>query len=183
MDAMVSVPATNQRSLPELIHDANDLHERITHTKTKIDDLEVELGLTLEEAKTRKPKRTTWPAFVKKHFDFGKSRADELIRIAKGKTTVEKVREGKRESTKKSRAKRPPRGGQNKRTKPMVTSFPEVGLFHHELMTFIDGFCLQLQEWFEKHPQVTDEGRASLMQALELGADRLQRLAQALDGR
>ena|ERR1700682_3802935 len=51
--------------------------------------------------KERKPKGTTWPDFVAKHFSFGRRRADELIQIAGGTTTVAEVRQLKRESVKK----------------------------------------------------------------------------------
>jgi hypothetical protein len=61
----------------------------------------IKLGHALAELKQRKPKGTTWPAFVRKHFDYSQTRADELIRIAKGKTTVIEVRE--KDATKKRR--------------------------------------------------------------------------------
>jgi hypothetical protein len=47
---------------------------------------------------------------VKKHFGYSQQRADELIRVAGGATTVTKLREGKKASMKKARAKSTPRG-------------------------------------------------------------------------
>jgi hypothetical protein len=152
---------TTQRAMPDLIREVNDLHERIMQTKAKTGDLEITLGLMLAEAKDRKPKGTTWPVFAKKHFKFSQQRADELIRIATGKTTVEKVRETKRESMKKTRKKSTPRGvGSNVvpiKPKPDPKREQEardekVGRFHHELMNFIDGFCGHLQQWAADHP-------------------------------
>jgi hypothetical protein len=61
------------------------------------------LGLALAELKKRKPKDITWPVFVRKYFDYSRERADELIRIAEGKTTVEDVRTRAKASVKKSR--------------------------------------------------------------------------------
>jgi hypothetical protein len=49
-----------------------------------------------------------WPDFVKEHFNFGRSRADELIQIADGRTTVEKVREGQKLKNRQLRAEKPP---------------------------------------------------------------------------
>jgi hypothetical protein len=65
----------------------------------------------LAEAKDKKPKDITWPDFVKEHFDFGRSRADELIQIADGRTTVAETREIKAASVRKSRANPPLRSG------------------------------------------------------------------------
>jgi hypothetical protein len=42
--------------------------------------------------KKRKPSGTPWPEYVRETFGIGRERADQLIRIADGRTTVEKVR-------------------------------------------------------------------------------------------
>ena len=103
-------------TLTELVSTANDLWKQITKTDEKRDQLCVTLGLTLREAKQRKPKSETWEAFVKIHFNFGRSRADELIQIAEGRTTPEKVRSNNSTKMKKNRATKPPSrdGGKSK---------------------------------------------------------------------
>jgi hypothetical protein len=95
----------HQRTLPELIRTVKALNSKLAQSKEKSDQFEITLGLTLAEAKERKPKDITWPDFVKKHFSFGQSRSDELIRIGKGTTTVETQRAGKAARTAKSKAK------------------------------------------------------------------------------
>jgi hypothetical protein len=73
----------------------------------------ISAGLTLKELKGRqkelKKKKDavwlTWPDFVRTTFGLGPSRADELIRIGVGSTTVEETREAKAASTAKSKAK------------------------------------------------------------------------------
>jgi hypothetical protein len=49
-------------------------------------------GTRLVELKARKPKGEAWPAYVRKHCGLSQERADELIRIAEGRTTVDAVR-------------------------------------------------------------------------------------------
>ncbi len=79
----------------------------------------VHAGTMLIELKSRKPKGP-WGDYVRKHFDLGQSRADELIRIAKGQTTVAEVRSNKAERMRASRAaqgeKSAPRGAELPKT-------------------------------------------------------------------
>jgi hypothetical protein len=84
--------AEYKRPMSELIRTAKALDAKIKQQQQKTEQLQVTLGLTLREAKERKPNGITWPAFVAKHFNFSRSRADELIQIADGRTTVEEVR-------------------------------------------------------------------------------------------
>jgi hypothetical protein len=73
----------------------------------------ISAGLTLMELKDRqkelKKKKDavwlTWPDYVRVTFDLGPSRADELIRIGRGSTTVAETRADKAASTAKSKAK------------------------------------------------------------------------------
>jgi hypothetical protein len=65
----------------------------------------VTAGLRLKELKARKPSETPWPEYVRKTFNLGQSRADELIRISDGRTTVAETRLSKATSTAKSKAK------------------------------------------------------------------------------
>jgi hypothetical protein len=95
----------HQRSIQELIKTVKALHTKVQQSEGKTEQLQTTLGLTLKEAKDRKPEGITWPDFVKEHFDFGRSRADELIQIADGRTTVEKTRADKAASTANSKAR------------------------------------------------------------------------------
>ena len=88
------------RTIAELIKAAKSL-------QAKADDNYIALGKVLAELKERKPKGITWPDFVKKHFGYGRERADELIRIGAGATTIEKSRERVRTAVKNSRKKNP----------------------------------------------------------------------------
>src|ERR1700677_1163436 len=97
--------SAHQRSIEELIKTVKALHSKVRQSEGKTQQLETTLGLNLKEAKERKPEGVTWPDFVKEHFDFGRSRADELIQIADGRTTVQKTRAGKAASTANSKAK------------------------------------------------------------------------------
>jgi hypothetical protein len=60
----------------------------------KADQHFIAAGLLIKELKTRKPNGAPWPEYVRKTFGLGRERADELIRIADGRTSVEKVRAG-----------------------------------------------------------------------------------------
>src|ERR1700722_9891602 len=95
----------HQRSIQELIKTVKALDSKLAQSVGKTEQLQITLGLTLAEAKDKKPKDITWPDFVKLHFDFGRSRADELIQIADGRTTVEKTRASKAASTANSKAR------------------------------------------------------------------------------
>jgi hypothetical protein len=101
----------HQRSIQELIKTVKALDSKLAQSEGKTEQLQITLGLTLAEAKDKKPKDITWPDFVKEHFDFGRSRADELIQIADGRTTVAETREIKAASVRKSRANPPLRSG------------------------------------------------------------------------
>jgi hypothetical protein len=58
-------------------------------------------GLTLKQAKALilESHQLTWPEFLKQNCRLGRSRADELIAVADGKTTVENLRNRKRRSS------------------------------------------------------------------------------------
>ena len=64
------------------------------------------------------------------------------------------------------------------------TPHDQVGQLHHELMDFVvNDYCHRVRDFCVDHPELDDDCRASLMEALELAADSLQRLAQEIDGR
>src|SRR4051794_17060014 len=64
-------------------------------------------GLHLSEAKERvsRTKGLTWPAFLGKHCEIGRRRADELIAIADGRTSLTEVRARNRTAMAATRAK------------------------------------------------------------------------------
>lgn len=95
--------AGHERTVPELIKTAKALQAKAEHAAGKAEQFYISLGLTLQELKQRKPKDITWPAFVSKHFTLGRRRADELIQIASGTTTVDASRERARVGMKRSR--------------------------------------------------------------------------------
>jgi hypothetical protein len=72
----------------------------------KKNQLQIRQGKFLGKLKERKPNDKPWYEYVSTHCNISKSRADELIRIAEGHTTVEQVREAKKQTVRKSRAKR-----------------------------------------------------------------------------
>jgi hypothetical protein len=86
--------ATTTRTMPQLIKTVQALHAKAVQADNKAEQLWITLGIELKEAKARNNEEgeLTWPEFAKKHFNFGQSRADELIRIADGRTDVETVR-------------------------------------------------------------------------------------------
>jgi hypothetical protein len=97
---------SKEHTLTELINVAKALKEKAEQAADKAEQFYIELGHKLAELKERKPAGTTWPEFVRKHFDYSKARADELIRIATGVTTVAASREEKKKSVDKSRKKK-----------------------------------------------------------------------------
>lgn len=85
---------TTLRTMPQLIKTVNALHEKTSKADAKAEQLWITLGIELKEAKARNKESgdLPWAEFAKQHFNFGQSRADELIRIADGRTNVETVR-------------------------------------------------------------------------------------------
>lgn len=202
----------HRRSVPELIRTAKAFQEKAEHAAEKAEQFYVSFGLTLAELKDRKPEGTPWPAFVKKYFDIGRSRADELIQIAHGKTTVENVREGKRERMRRVRTTdTPPRGGgsngeradtglvavahlvvterQAKRIQREAIEFDalpireKINAFIDEIKKFEDDVIVRLVAWHELNPKLSDEARAALVLFLSQASMRLQQAAQQFDGR
>lgn len=81
-------------------------------------------GQKLKQLKLEKPTGITWEKYVRDEFDLSRQRADELIRIAEGKTTVKKTRETKRNSVRQTR-KRLLRSSHSKREKKLINPKPE----------------------------------------------------------
>jgi hypothetical protein len=86
-----------QISIPSLIHTIKSHLAKSVQSADKAEQHFVSAGLRLKELKARKPSETPWPEYFRETFDLGRSRADELIQIADGRTTVEKVRSGNTE--------------------------------------------------------------------------------------
>jgi hypothetical protein len=59
----------------------------------------------------------------------------------------------------------------------------QAGALHHEMMSWADSYCGTVEAWRVAHPALDEEAKICVMQALELSAMRLQKLAQAFDGR
>jgi hypothetical protein len=184
----------HRRSMSELIRTAKVLQEKAEHAAEKAEQFYKSFGLTLAELKRRKPDGITWPAFVKKHFSIGRSRADDLIRIGSGSTTVERVREeGRRRAKKVRTADTPLRNGgspddganvRSRRTLP-VFSKPDdnIAKFLDRLSDFTMDFVPRVREWHDLNPEIDEEGRRALVHMLSTSSMDLQRLAQMIDGR
>ena len=59
----------------------------------------------------------------------------------------------------------------------------QAGAFHTMLVEFADDYCGLLEAWHAAHPDLDDESKFCVMQALDLTAQRFFQLSQALDGR
>jgi hypothetical protein len=92
-----------------------DEHDRkIAEQETKRDEREVEVGTALKALKAQKPKGIKWEHYLEEcGIEVHRSRADQLIRIADGRTTVEEERDDTAERTAKSRADLPLRSGED----------------------------------------------------------------------
>lgn len=74
--------------------------------KDKAGQMFVSAGLYLIEAKARvaQTKGMSWAAWLSSHCDVGRRRADEIIMIADGRTTIEELREKNATSKREARA-------------------------------------------------------------------------------
>jgi hypothetical protein len=93
---MTGAMATTLRPMPLLIKTVQALQAKAIRADDKAAQLWITIGIELKEAKARNKEMVgalPWAEFAKLHFDFGQSRADELIRIADGRTTVDVVSE------------------------------------------------------------------------------------------
>lgn len=128
----------------------------------------------LKENMRLKQMDVTWSDYVRDKFDLSQQRADELIRIAEGKTTVKKVRELAREGMRKSRAKqRQSRDGRSKNTNILA--------FTKRLLEFHADFVNDMVRWRIENKISDDEDRAHLVDALHQCANELTLLAQRFD--
>jgi hypothetical protein len=200
----------HQRTIPELIHTAKALQTKAEHAQGKAEQFYVSLGLTLAELKERKPITVTWSVFVKKHFNYSRERADELIRIGNGATTVKETRERKQARMKKSRDLVPRGTGKlpiatstsvqrsaAKKKNQLIDGEPlnvHTNKLVRELSEFVDYWMAKTRKHCEDHREAMEaEKKADLphemdslsciLQFIELNASNLWGLGQALDGR
>jgi len=196
---------SHQRTIPELISTAKALKTKAEQANEKSEQFYVSLGLTLAELKERKPKGYTWAVLVKKHFGYSQHRADELIRIGTGTTTMEETRGRKKASMKKSREKNSvPRGTEivftdgdgvpasareireAKKMLKEVEGLPlneQIGRLATELSDYITDWTVRANALWDSHPEMDRAGQDCLVQFVLTSTDRLQRLAQSLDDR
>ena len=88
--------------------------EKIQEEENKLDEREVEVGVALKALKAQKPNGIKWEQYLEDcGIEIHRSRADQLIRIADGRTTVEEERADTAERTAKSRADLPLRSGES----------------------------------------------------------------------
>jgi hypothetical protein len=84
--------AERQRTIRELIKTVEVLDSKLAQSEGKSADLKINLGITLAEAKLANKNSKNpmpWPNFLEKNFTNRKrSRADELIQIGEGRTTL-----------------------------------------------------------------------------------------------
>lgn len=101
-------------SVPQLVNAIKALINKGDHATDKAEQYYKAAGTHLKTLKEHKPDDVTWEKFVKIKCGLAQTRADELIRITDGKTTLERVRANKAESMRRLRAKQQaPRGAGN----------------------------------------------------------------------
>jgi hypothetical protein len=201
------IPIKKGRSVTELIRTAKELYAKAEQAEGKAEQYYISLGLTLAELKEKKPKGITWPVFVRKSFPFGKARADELIRIGSGATTLAAVRAERRRSVANAHAKLTTSSSQREPARNTAAGSAahvlkqlrkhvdidedvplnqQVNKITRELSGFLADWCASTEQWASEHDQELKrerEGKDSLMQFLYAAANQLMQLAQALDGR
>jgi hypothetical protein len=102
------------RAIKDGLRKIEEHDRKIEEHETKRDEREVEVGAALKALKAQKPNGIKWEQYLEEcGIDVHRSRADQLIRIADGRTTVEEERADTAERTAKSRAELPLRSGEN----------------------------------------------------------------------
>ena len=102
------------RAIKDGLRKIEEHDRKIDELEAKRDEREVEVGLALKALKAQKPKGIKWEQYLEDcGIEIHRSRADQLIRIADGRTTVEEERADTAERTAKSRAELPLRSGEN----------------------------------------------------------------------
>jgi hypothetical protein len=102
------------RAIKDGLRKIDEHHRKIEEQEIKRDEREVEVGRALQVLKAQKPKGIKWEQYLEEcGIEIHRSRADQLIRIAEGRTTVEEERADSAERVAKSRADLPIRIGEN----------------------------------------------------------------------
>jgi hypothetical protein len=188
--------ATTVRPMPLLIKTVNTLHDKAVEADDrsvqaggKAKQLWTALGIELQEAKARYKEAgdLTWPQFARNHFSFRQSRADQLIRIADGRTSVDEVR-----ANGAARA-------QKARDNSALRNADLGGVSFHGLYSRPDGLpskkaldlCQRPQEfvadfkrrfrvWLRANPAPSEPDKEALLASVQSCADEMSRLAQHL---
>jgi hypothetical protein len=101
------------RTIKDGLRKIGELQEKIDKHNTQITERSVEVGTALKTLKAQMPKGIKWERYLKEcGIEIRRSRADQLIRIAEGRTTVEEERADTAERVAKSRAELPIRIGE-----------------------------------------------------------------------
>jgi hypothetical protein len=144
-------------------------------------DVHAELGRRLKELKDQKPNSIKWVTFLRdKGIELSRQRADEYIRIFEGRANVVELREKKRDSMRKTRAKRsPPRGGEPTVDSAAEIGAPDVHALMSEVLEFLCKFEPRALAWkrLDRH---TAEDEAQLISAIHQVAEGLILIAQQI---
>jgi hypothetical protein len=123
---------------PERIaHEIKVLVEKGNYAKEKAQQFYIAAGLHLKTLRDAVPGKAAWARLVKEKCDLSASRAYELIQIADGRTTVEKVRAAANKRKAKHRAARPFRNGQPESPTPApldADTAAAIGRLAHRLI-------------------------------------------------
>jgi hypothetical protein len=102
------------RAIKDGLRKIEEHDRKIEEQEKKRDEREVEVGTALKALKAQKPTGIKWEQYLEEcGIEIHRSRADQLIRIAEGRTTVEEERADTAERTAKSRTELPLRSGEN----------------------------------------------------------------------
>ena len=102
------------RKIEEHDRKIEEHQEKIDEQEIKRDEREVEVGTALKALKAQKPNGIKWEQYLEDcGIEIHRSRADQLIRIADGRTTVEEERADTAERVAKSRDELPIRIGED----------------------------------------------------------------------
>jgi hypothetical protein len=102
------------RAIKDGLRKIEEHDRKIEEQETKRDEREVEVGTALRALKAQKPKSIKWEQYLEEcGIEIHRSRADQLIRIADGRTTAEEERADTAERVAKSRNELPIRIGED----------------------------------------------------------------------
>jgi hypothetical protein len=117
--------ASNDTETSRLILEIKILISKGDHATKKAEQFYISAGLNLKKLKARKPDSIAWGKFVRDTCGLGQARADELIRIADGKTTVDEVRAATAARMRKSRQRSMSRDTDEADDEPQQDDVPE----------------------------------------------------------